>query len=107
MKLALSARGPALSSELDPRFGRASYFVAVDTDTGKLSIVTSAVGVMVVPAFGGFWIDRLLGTKYVFAILGVIFGIVWGMHCLLEMVMARPPIQVLLTLSKMIGESKG
>ena len=37
MKLALCARGPVLSSELDPRFGRASYFVVVDTDTGKLS----------------------------------------------------------------------
>lgn len=37
MKLAFSARGPALSSELDPRFGRASYFVVVDTDSGELS----------------------------------------------------------------------
>ena len=37
MRIALSARGPALSSELDPRFGRASYFVVVDTDTGELS----------------------------------------------------------------------
>ena len=31
MKVAVSARGPALSSELDPRLGRASYFVVVDT----------------------------------------------------------------------------
>ena len=31
------ARGPALSSELDPRFGRASYFVVVDADSGELS----------------------------------------------------------------------
>ena len=36
MKIAFSARGPALSSELDPRFSRASYFVVVDTDSGKL-----------------------------------------------------------------------
>jgi predicted Fe-Mo cluster-binding NifX family protein len=27
----------ALSSEIDPRFSRASYFVVVDTDTGELS----------------------------------------------------------------------
>jgi predicted Fe-Mo cluster-binding NifX family protein len=37
MKIAVSARGPALSSELDPCFGRAVYFVVVDTDTGELS----------------------------------------------------------------------
>ena len=37
MKIAFSARGPALSSELDPRFGRASYFVVADTDSGELS----------------------------------------------------------------------
>ena len=37
MKIAFSARGAALSSELDPRFGRASYFVVADTDSGELS----------------------------------------------------------------------
>ncbi len=37
MKIAFSARGPALSSELDPRFGRASYFVVVDIESGGLS----------------------------------------------------------------------
>lgn len=37
MKLAFSARGPALSSELDPRFGRASYFVVVNSESGELS----------------------------------------------------------------------
>jgi len=38
MKIAFSARGPALSSELDPRFGRASYLVVADTDSGRLSV---------------------------------------------------------------------
>ena len=37
MRIAVSARGPALSSEIDPRLGRANYFVVVDTDTGELS----------------------------------------------------------------------
>jgi predicted Fe-Mo cluster-binding NifX family protein len=37
MRIAFSARGPVLSSELDPRFGRASYFVVADTDSGELS----------------------------------------------------------------------
>jgi len=38
MKIAISARGPVLSSELDPRFGRASYFVVADTESGQLSV---------------------------------------------------------------------
>jgi predicted Fe-Mo cluster-binding NifX family protein len=37
MRIAVSARGPALSSEIDPGFSRARYFVVVDTDTGELS----------------------------------------------------------------------
>jgi len=37
MKIAISSRGPALSSEIDPRFSRASYVVVVNTDTGELS----------------------------------------------------------------------
>jgi predicted Fe-Mo cluster-binding NifX family protein len=37
MRIAFTARGPALSSELDPRFGRAGYFVVADTDSGELS----------------------------------------------------------------------
>ena len=41
---------------------------------------------MTVPVLGGIWIDSLLGTKYVFAILGVIFGFVGGMYGLLDMV---------------------
>ena len=34
MKVAVSAAGPDLSNAVDPRFGRASWFVIVDTDTG-------------------------------------------------------------------------
>jgi len=33
MKIAVTASGPNLESPLDPRFGRASYFIIVDTDT--------------------------------------------------------------------------
>ena len=54
-----------------------------------VSVVTSVVGVMLVPALGGIWIDNLLGTKALFAILGGIFGLVGGMYCLLEMVKAK------------------
>ena len=53
-----------------------------------VSVVTSVVGVMTVPTLGGIWIDKLLGTKCLFAILGAIFGFVGGMYCLLGMVKA-------------------
>jgi predicted Fe-Mo cluster-binding NifX family protein len=37
MKVAVTSRGSVLSSELDPRFGRARYFVVVDTDSGEFT----------------------------------------------------------------------
>ena len=33
MKIAISATGPSLDAEVDPRFGRCQYFVIVDPDT--------------------------------------------------------------------------
>jgi predicted Fe-Mo cluster-binding NifX family protein len=39
MKLAVSAQGQTLDSELDPRFGRAKYFLLVDPDGGSLEVV--------------------------------------------------------------------
>ena len=33
MRVAISAQGDNLDSEVDPRFGRASHFLIVDTDT--------------------------------------------------------------------------
>ena len=35
MKIAVTSQGSVLSSELDPRFGRAKYFVVVDTDSDE------------------------------------------------------------------------
>ena len=34
---------------------------------------------MVLPAFLGLWVDRLLGTKFVFLLLGAAAGLVAGM----------------------------
>ena len=36
MKIAVSATGTTLDSQIDPRFGRASYFLVVDSDSGQL-----------------------------------------------------------------------
>ena len=35
MKVLVTARGESVSDDLDPRFGRARYFILVDTETGK------------------------------------------------------------------------
>ena len=50
-----------------------------------VSVVSSVVGVLTVPALVGVWIDNLLGTKCLFAILGGILGFVGGMYSLLNM----------------------
>lgn len=35
MKIVVTAQGDSLTSLVDPRFGRAKYFIAVDSETGK------------------------------------------------------------------------
>jgi predicted Fe-Mo cluster-binding NifX family protein len=37
VKIAVTAQGRELASEVDPRFGRAKYFIVVDTDSGKFT----------------------------------------------------------------------
>jgi len=45
MKVAVTAQGGDLASELDPRFGRARWFVVVDTETGAHEALDNSVGV--------------------------------------------------------------
>lgn len=35
MKVAISATGPGMENDMDPRFGRAPYFVIIDSETGE------------------------------------------------------------------------
>ena len=41
MKIAISSQGQDMNSEVDPRFGRASFFLVVDTDTGDFEAVAN------------------------------------------------------------------
>ena len=43
MKLAVTSQGDNLQSPLDPHFGRAKYFIVVDTENGAFSTVDNAV----------------------------------------------------------------
>jgi predicted Fe-Mo cluster-binding NifX family protein len=43
MKVAVTSQGSNLQSPLDPRFGRAKYFIVVDTETGAFSAVDNSV----------------------------------------------------------------
>ncbi|MCK5241227.1 NifB/NifX family molybdenum-iron cluster-binding protein [bacterium] len=38
MKIAVSSQGMSLDSEMDPRFGRAKYFLVIDSDTGQFTV---------------------------------------------------------------------
>ena len=42
MKIAISANGPTLDAEVDPRFGRCAYFIIADPDTMEFEAVDNA-----------------------------------------------------------------
>jgi len=45
MKVAVTSQGGEMSSQVDPRFGRALWFVVVDTDTGESEAIDNTAGV--------------------------------------------------------------
>lgn len=45
MKIAISSKGTELSSNVDPRFGRAAYLMIVDTDTMEFEAVDNSANV--------------------------------------------------------------
>ena len=42
MKIAISAAGPTLDAEVDPRFGRCRYFIIADPDTLQFEVMDNA-----------------------------------------------------------------
>ena len=67
MKIAISATGPDLDAEVDPRFGRCQYFVIVDPDTMQFGSVENSSAM----ASGGAGISaaQMIASKGVEAIL--------------------------------------
>ena len=45
MKIAISAQGSELDAAVDPRFGRAAYFLIVDTETSACQAIDNATNV--------------------------------------------------------------
>ena len=47
MRIAISAAGPTLDAEVDPRFGRCQYFIIVDSDTLEFEAIKNPnIGLM-------------------------------------------------------------
>ncbi len=67
MKVAISATGPTLDAEVDPRFGRCSYFIIVDPETEEFEALDNASAM----AGGGAGIStgQAIASKGVEAIL--------------------------------------
>jgi predicted Fe-Mo cluster-binding NifX family protein len=67
MKIAISATGPSLDAEVDPRFGRCQYFIIVDPDTMQFEAVENSSAM----ATGGAGISaaQMIAGKGVEAVL--------------------------------------
>jgi len=52
MKIAITAQGKELSSEIDQRFGRAKWLIVVDTETGDFQAHDNAVNLNAVQGAG-------------------------------------------------------
>ena len=67
MKIAVSATGPSLDAEVDPRFGRCQYFIIVDPDTMRFEAIENSSAM----ASGGAGIStaQMIVSKGVEAVL--------------------------------------
>ncbi len=67
MKIAITALGPDLQAQVDPRFGRSQFFIIVDTETMQFEVIENA---SVNAAHGaGIQSGQLMSQKDVSAII--------------------------------------
>lgn len=52
MKLVITAKGPGLEHELDPRFGRAAWYLLVDSENGLIEARENEEGAVLVQGAG-------------------------------------------------------
>jgi predicted Fe-Mo cluster-binding NifX family protein len=52
MKVAVTATGPDVASDVDPRFGRARWVVVVDTETNTVEVLDNSEGVQAASGAG-------------------------------------------------------
>lgn len=52
MRVAVTSQGRQLSSLVDPRFGRAKYFMVVDTETGEFTAADNSQNLNAVQGAG-------------------------------------------------------
>jgi len=43
-KILVSSQGPSLDDQVDPRFGRAAYFIVVDPETLEFEVIDNSAG---------------------------------------------------------------
>ena len=67
MKIAISATGPTLDAEVDPRFGRCQYFIIIDPETMQFEAIENSSAM----AAGGAGISagQMIADKGVQAVL--------------------------------------
>ncbi len=64
MKIAVTSSGKELTSEMDPRFGRAAYFLIVDPDTMEFEIVENLQNINL-PQGAGIQAGKTIADKKV------------------------------------------
>ena len=67
MKICVTSQGDSLDSQVDPRFGRCTYFMVIDTDTSEFEAVQNPN----VTGMGGVGVQsgQLMSEKQVKAVL--------------------------------------
>ncbi|MCD4691141.1 NifB/NifX family molybdenum-iron cluster-binding protein [bacterium] len=59
MKIAVSATGSTPDSEVDPRFGRAPWFIVLDTETGEFTSIDNSESVAAASGAGVQAVSRV------------------------------------------------